>query len=32
MQLLGKIMGDPNKRDMRAIQPIIDKINALNRQ
>jgi preprotein translocase subunit SecA len=29
MQLLGKIMGDPNKRDMKAIQPIIDKINAL---
>src|SRR5579883_2561231 len=29
MQLLGKIMGDPNKRDLKAIQPIIDKINAL---
>src|SRR5579863_4288080 len=29
MQLLGKIMGDPNKKDMKAIQPIIDKINAL---
>ncbi|HLJ36630.1 MAG TPA: preprotein translocase subunit SecA [Ktedonobacteraceae bacterium] len=28
MQLLGKIMGDPNKRDMKAIQPTIDKINA----
>ncbi len=29
MQLLGKLMGDPNKRDMKAIQPIVDKINAL---
>src|SRR5579883_2572730 len=29
MQLLGKIMGDPNKRDLKAIQPIIDKIKAL---
>jgi preprotein translocase subunit SecA len=29
MQFLGKIMGDPNKRDLKAIQPIIDKINAL---
>src|SRR5690242_8868589 len=29
MQLLGKILGDPNKRDLKAIQPIIDKINAL---
>jgi preprotein translocase subunit SecA len=29
MQLLGKIMGDPNKRDLKAIQPIVDKINAL---
>ncbi|GAC1342914.1 MAG: preprotein translocase subunit SecA [Ktedonobacteraceae bacterium] len=29
MQLLGKIMGDPNKRDLKAIQPHIDKINAL---
>ena len=29
MQLLGKIMGDPNKKDMKAIQPIINKINAL---
>ncbi|HLG62631.1 MAG TPA: preprotein translocase subunit SecA [Ktedonosporobacter sp.] len=29
MQLLGKILGDPNKRDLRAIQPLIDKINAL---
>src|SRR5207302_117123 len=29
MQLLGKILGDPNKRDLKAIQPLIDKINAL---
>ena len=29
MQLLGKIMGDPNKRDLKAIQPVIDKIIAL---
>jgi preprotein translocase subunit SecA len=29
MQLLGKLVGDPNKRDMRAIQPTVDKINAL---
>jgi preprotein translocase subunit SecA len=29
MQLLGKLMGDPNKRDLKAIAPIIDKIEAL---
>src|SRR5919109_978421 len=29
MQLLGKILGDPNKKDLKAIQPNIDKINAL---
>lgn len=29
MQLLGKILGDPNKRELKLIQPIIDKINAL---
>ncbi len=29
MQLIGKLMGDPNKRDLKVIQPIIDKINAL---
>src|SRR5256886_3616943 len=28
MQLLGKLLGDPNKRDLKAIQPLIDKINA----
>ena len=29
MQLLGKMLGDPNKKDLRAIQPLVDKINAL---
>ncbi len=29
MQLLGKILGDPNKRDLKAINPLIEKINAL---
>ncbi len=29
MQLLGKIMGDPNKRDLKTIHPLVDKINAL---
>src|SRR5215472_5745559 len=29
MQLLGKLMGDPNKRDLKLIQPLIDKMNAL---
>lgn len=29
MQLLGKLLGDPNKKDLKAIQPIVDKINAL---
>ncbi len=29
MQLLGKLMGDPTKKDLKAIQPTIDKINAL---
>ena len=29
MQLIGKLMGDPNQRDLKAIQPIINKINAL---
>src|SRR6266568_3599520 len=29
MQFIGKIMGDPNKKDLKAIQPMIDKINAL---
>jgi len=28
MQLLGKILGDPNKKDLKAIQPLIDQINA----
>ncbi|GHO74265.1 protein translocase subunit SecA [Ktedonobacter sp. SOSP1-85] len=29
MQLLGKILGDPNKKELKVIQPVIDKINAL---
>src|SRR5438067_2331051 len=29
MQLIGKLLGDPNKRDLKAIQPLVDKINAL---
>src|SRR3989441_8765584 len=29
MQLFGKLLGDPNQRDLKAIQPTIDKINAL---
>ncbi|HEY4386803.1 MAG TPA: DEAD/DEAH box helicase, partial [Ktedonobacteraceae bacterium] len=28
MQLLGKLLGDPTKKDMKAIKPLIDKINA----
>src|SRR5437016_6350398 len=28
MKLLGKLLGDPNKRDLKVIQPLIDKINA----
>jgi len=27
MQLLGKMLGDPNKKELNAIQPLIDKIN-----
>jgi preprotein translocase subunit SecA len=29
MQFIGKIMGDPNKKDIKAIRPLIDKINTL---
>ncbi|GHO87818.1 preprotein translocase subunit SecA [Dictyobacter formicarum] len=29
MQLLGKILGDPNKKEIKAIQPLIDKIEQL---
>src|SRR5579884_1517928 len=29
MQLLGKLLGDPNKRDIRAITPLVDAIEAL---
>ena len=27
MQLLGKMLGDPNKKELNIIQPTIDKIN-----
>src|SRR5690348_4813988 len=27
MQLLGKMLGDPNKKELNALQPLIDKIN-----
>jgi preprotein translocase subunit SecA len=29
MQLLGKMLGDPNKKELRGIQPLVDKINDL---
>src|SRR5215472_17529471 len=29
MQFIGKIMGDPNLKAIKAIQPLIDKINVL---
>jgi len=29
MQLLAKLLGDPNKRELKAIQPLIDEINEL---
>src|SRR5690348_9459093 len=29
MEFIGKLMGDPNKRELKLIQPIINKINAL---
>ena len=29
MQFFGKLMGDPNKKDLKSIQPLVDKINAL---
>src|SRR5579863_4956240 len=29
MQLLGKMLGDPNKKELRTMQPIVDKINTL---
>jgi preprotein translocase subunit SecA len=32
MQLLGKVLGDPNQRELKRIQPIIDEINALEPQ
>ncbi len=32
MQLLGKVLGDPNQRELKRIQPLIDQINALEPQ
>src|SRR5258708_12016814 len=29
MQLVGKMLGDPNKKEIKAIQPVIDEINEL---
>ena len=29
MQLIGKVLGDPNKKEIRILQPTIDQINAL---
>ncbi len=31
MQLLGKMLGDPNKKELKLIQPLIDEINALEK-
>ncbi|HEX7734561.1 MAG TPA: preprotein translocase subunit SecA [Ktedonobacteraceae bacterium] len=32
MQLLGKMLGDPNKKELKLIQPLIDKINDLEEE
>lgn len=32
MQLLGKMLGDPNKKDLKGIQPLVIKINALEEE
>ena len=32
MQLLGKMLGDPNKRELKLIQPLIDEINELEEE
>ncbi|MGH2507359.1 MAG: hypothetical protein ACRDHZ_08130, partial [Ktedonobacteraceae bacterium] len=29
MQLLGKMLGDPNKKELKLIQPLVDEINGL---
>jgi preprotein translocase subunit SecA len=31
MQLLGKMLGDPNKKELKLIQPLIDEINELEK-
>ncbi len=32
MQLLGKMLGDPNKKELKHIQPLIDEINELDEE
>ncbi len=32
MQLLGKMLGDPNKKELRLIQPLVDEINELEEE
>jgi preprotein translocase subunit SecA len=32
MQLLGKMLGDPNKKELKAIQPLVDEINELEEE
>ncbi len=32
MQLLGKMLGDPNKKELKLLQPIIDEINGLEEE
>src|SRR5258708_34467738 len=32
MQLLGKMLGDPNKKELKLIQPLIDTINTLENE
>src|SRR5579885_3129878 len=32
MQLLGKMLGDPNKKELKLIQPLIDEINELEEE
>jgi preprotein translocase subunit SecA len=32
MQLLGKMLGDPNKKEIKTIQPLVDEINELEEE
>ncbi|HEY0756655.1 MAG TPA: preprotein translocase subunit SecA [Ktedonobacteraceae bacterium] len=32
MQLLGKMLGDPNKKELKIVQPLIEKINELGEE